>query len=163
MKETGIRFTFLQPGFFMQNFLMFAGSIRTAGEFYLPLGDARVSFVDTRDIAAVGAATLTGDDHENKFYTITGPEALTCADVAGILTDTAGRQVRFVDVPPEAAKQGMIGVGMPPKLADLINELYALGPAGHLAHVSDAVEMTTGKRPRSFHQFAEDHAAAFRD
>jgi uncharacterized protein YbjT (DUF2867 family) len=162
VKETGIPCTFLQPGFFMQNFLMFAGPIRSAGEFYLPLGDSRVSFVDARDIAAVGVAALTGDGHENRSYTITGPEALTCAEAAGILSDTTGRPIRFVDVPPEAAGEGMIGAGMPRKLADLILELYALGPAGHLAHVSDTVERTTGKKARSFRQFAQDHAAAFR-
>lgn len=56
-----------------------------------------------------------------------------------------------------------MSVGMPDKLADLMNELYALGPAGHLAYVADTVESLTGRRPRTCRQFAEDHAAAFKE
>ena len=163
VKETGIPYTFLQPGFFMQNMLMFADPIRGNGEFYLPLGDSKVSFVDARDIAAVGVAALTEDGHENQAYPITGGEALSCDEVASILSDVVGKTVRYVDVPLEAAKQGMIAAGLPEKLADLMNELYALGPDGHLAYVMDTVEKVTGQPPRSFRQFAQDYAAAFKE
>jgi len=162
VKATGISYTFLQPGFFMQNLLMFAESIREKGEFYLPLGVSKVSWVDARDIAAVGVAALTEGGHENQAYPITGGEAQSCSEIAEILSDITGKTVTYVDIPLEAAKEGMVSAGMPEKLAELMNELYALGPAGHLVHVVDTVEKVTGNPPRSFRQFADDHAAAFR-
>lgn len=162
VKATGIPYTFLQPTFFMQNLMMFAGTIRDQGAFYLPLGEAKVSWVDARDIALVGAAALTGAGHENKQYPITGDEAVSCAEIAQILSEVLGKTVSYVDVPLEAAKKGMLDAGMPEKLADLMNELYALGPAGHLAYVADTVKAVTGGAPRSFRQFAQDHAKAFK-
>ncbi len=162
VKATGIAYTFLQPTFFMQNMLMFVDSIRAQGAFYMPLGDSKVSWVDARDIAQVGVMSLTGAGHANKEYPITGGEAISCADMAQTLSKTLGRAVNFVDVPLAAAKEGMMAAGMQEKLADMMNELYALGPAGHLAYVADTVERVTGHAPRSFRQFAEDHAAAFK-
>ena len=162
VKATGIAYTFLQPTFFMQNMLMFADSIRTQGAFYLPLGNSKVSWVDARDIAQVGVAALTEVGHENKEYPITGGEAIGCIEMAQTLSEVLGKTVNYVDIPLAAAREGMTDAGMPGKLADMMNELYALGPAGHLAYVADTVETVTGHRPRSFRQFAEDHAAAFK-
>ncbi len=162
VKATGVAYTFLQPTFFMQNMLVFAGTIREQGAFYMPLGDSKVSWVDARDIAQVGVVALTEAGHENKEYPITGGEAVSCAEMAAILSDVLGRGVTYVDIPLAAAKEGMMSAEMPEKLADLMNELYALGPAGHLAYVADTVEEVTGRRPRTFRQFAEDHAAAFK-
>ena len=159
---TGIAFTFLQPGFFMQNILMFADSIRANGEFYLPLGDSKVSFVDARDIAAVAVTALTEKGHENQTYPITGGQALGCNELASILSEVTGKGVRYVDVPLDAAKQGMMGAGLPEKLADMMNELYALGPDGHLAYIMDTVEKVSGRPPRTFRQFAEDYSEALK-
>jgi uncharacterized protein YbjT (DUF2867 family) len=162
VKATGVAYTFLKPTFFMQNMLMFAGAIREQGAFHMPLGDSRVSWVDVRDIAQVGVVALTEAGHENKEYPITGGEAVSCAEMAAILSDVLGRAVNYVDIPLATAREGMIAAGMPEKLADLMNELYALGPAGHLAYVADTVEMVTGHSPRTFRQFVEDHVAAFK-
>lgn len=146
----------------MQNMLMFADAIRAQGAFYLPLGDSKVSWVDARDIAEVGVVALTGAGHENKEYPITGGEAINCAGMAQTLSVVLGKTVNYVDVSLAAAKEGMTGAGMPEKLANMMNELYALGPAGHLVYVGDTVERVTGHPPRSFHQFVENHAAAFK-
>lgn len=162
VKGSGIPYTFLQPTFFMQNILMFAQAIRTEGAFYLPLGNSKVSWIDARDIAEVGVAALTQPGHENKEYPITGVEAISCDSIARIVSKVSGKNINYVDVPLTAAKESMMAAGMPERLVDMMNELYALGPAGHLAYVADTVEKVTGKRPRSFLQFAEDHAAAFK-
>jgi uncharacterized protein YbjT (DUF2867 family) len=146
----------------MQNMLMFADAIRTQGAFYLPLGDSKVGWVDARDIAEVGVVALTGAGHENKEYPITGGEAINCAGIAQTLSGVLGKTVNYIDVPLAAAKEGMTAAGMPEKLADMMNELYALGPAGHLGYVADTVERVTGHPPRRFRQFAMDHAAAFK-
>lgn len=162
VKATGISYTFLQPGFFMQNMLMFAEPISNMGQFFMPLGSGKVNWVDARDIAAVGVVALTEDGHENMEYPILGSETMTCVEMAEIMSGVAGKEIQYVDVPPEAAKQGMLDMGMPEKLADIMNELYALGPAGHLDFTNDVVEKVTGNQPRSFQQFAQDFASTFK-
>jgi uncharacterized protein YbjT (DUF2867 family) len=162
LQDSGVAWTFIQPGFFMQNLLMYAEAIREKGEFYMPLNGGKVSWIDARDIAAVAAKALLEPGHANQAYPVTGPEALSGAELADILTDVSGHPVRYVPISLDQAKQAMTGMGMPQALADAMNELYALAPAGHLAGVLDTVEKVTGRPARSFNQFAKDYATAFR-
>lgn len=76
------------------------------GTIYLPWGDGKASFVDTRDIAAVAAEALTSSEHEGKTYTLTGPAALGIAEVASILSEATGREINYIDVPESAARDG---------------------------------------------------------
>jgi len=85
----------------MQNFVNFYSHfIKTQGAFYVPAGDAKVSFVDVRDIAAVAVRALTsnGGKHEGKAYNITGGEALSYGQAAEILSKQLGKKVNYVNV-----------------------------------------------------------------
>jgi uncharacterized protein YbjT (DUF2867 family) len=77
----------------MQGLLGFAESIKSGGKFFAAAADARVSVVDVRDNAAVAAAALTEPGHEGRTYTLTGPEALTHAEMAAAISDAIGRAV----------------------------------------------------------------------
>lgn len=145
----------------MQNFLQSAGTIQSQGAIYAPIGDARISFVDVRDIAAVAVKTLTEPGHEGKTYLITGPESLSHYDVAEKLSKAIGKKVNFVDVPPEAFKQAVMGSGVPEWMADGLNELYADWRTGSITAVSPVVSEVAKKQPIAFDQFARDHVAAF--
>jgi uncharacterized protein YbjT (DUF2867 family) len=98
ISSSGMGFTHLRPNLYMQGLLGFRSSIQSEGRIYAPAGDARVSIVDVRDIAAVAAAALTQSGHEGKVYDITGPEALTHAEMASLLSEALGRQITFVDI-----------------------------------------------------------------
>ena len=102
VRELGVGYTFLRPNLFFQGLLAFAGTIATDGRFFAPIGDARVSAVDVRDIAAVAVAALSEPGHGGQTYTITGPAAITHTDIALALSAATGREVEFVDVPAEA-------------------------------------------------------------
>ena len=86
--------------------------------------DGKASFVDARDIAAVAAHALAGSGHEGKSYQITGPEALSFADVARKLAAALKKPVSYVDIPREPLIQAMTGAGMPDWQARAIAELY---------------------------------------
>ncbi|MGI8996536.1 MAG: SDR family oxidoreductase [Pyrinomonadaceae bacterium] len=161
IEDSGIAFTHLRPSSFFQNYLGLP-TIKTQGTFYLPLGEAKVSLVDTRDIAAVAVQALTKSGHERKAYNITGAEVFSSEQVAEILSDAAGRTISYVSVSAEDARQGMRGAGMSEWLANLLVELYDFQRAGHMAEVSPVVEQVTGRKPFSFAQFAKDYAAAFK-
>jgi uncharacterized protein YbjT (DUF2867 family) len=161
VRASGLAYTFLRPNLFMQGLLAYRASIVAEGRFFAAAGDARISAVDVRDIAAVAAAALTEPGHEGRTYDITGPEALTHAEMAERLSDALGRRVEFVDVPPDAMRQALIGFGVPVWQADGLIEDYAHYRRGEASAVASGVQDVTGGAPRSFAEFARDYAQAF--
>ncbi len=93
--------------------------------------------------------------------TLTGPQALSAAEVAKRLSATTGRQVRYVDVGPDAYRQALTDAGLPGWLVDGLVASHTLFAAGHAATVLDEVAKVTGQPPRTFEQFAADHRLAF--
>lgn len=162
IEKSGMAFTHLRPHFFMQNVLMFAGSIAKDGVFHAPMKNGKISLVDIRDIAAVAAKVLTEGGHEGKAYVITGPEALTLAQMGQKIGAAAGKKVDYVNVPPDAARQAMLGMGMREWLIEGMLALYALFSEGHGAAVTDVVAKVAGKPARTFDEFAREHAHVFR-
>jgi len=158
---SGLAYTFLRPNNFMENFIHIHPPGKD-GNIYLPLGQAGCSFIAGADIAAVGAAALTTPGHEGKAHELTGPEALTLAQAAQIISGVAGRPVNYVDVPEEAARKSMLGAGMPGWMTEALLELNALGKAGHAARVTDSVQKVLGRAPTRFTQFAQQHAASWK-
>jgi uncharacterized protein YbjT (DUF2867 family) len=168
IEESSLQFTFLRPNDFMQNFVnLFAPTIKTNSAFYIPGGDAKVSFVDVRDIAAVAAEVLMENDESGtryfgKAYNITGPEALSYYQAAEILSNTAGRKINYVNITETDARRGMKDIGMNEWFIDIALELFDSYRKGYASEVSNAVESITGSKPISFSQFTRDYAGAFR-
>ncbi|HEX9319079.1 MAG TPA: SDR family oxidoreductase [Nitrososphaeraceae archaeon] len=163
IEESGIPYTFLRSGAFMQNFVNFFGqTIKQQNAFYLPAGEGKVSFVDIRDIASAAADLLVKNhaQYKNKGYGITGQEALSYSQAADILSEQLGRTISYVDIPEETARKGMKGAGMTDWLIDGLLELYAIIRAGHAAQTTTAIEEITGRKPILFSQFAKDYAEA---
>ena len=160
--ESGIPRTHLWPNAFMQNFRRFAPLIRERGEFYAPLGDARVSLVEIDDVAAVTVAALVEDGHEGETYEITGPEAVSYAECAAILSEELGRQVRYVSVSDEEARAALVEAGIGPEAAQALVEIDGLFREGFGAPVTDVVERVTGRSARDFRTFARENAGLFR-
>jgi uncharacterized protein YbjT (DUF2867 family) len=163
VESSGINYTFLRPMSFMQNYLGLADSIRTLGTFSFPLGDSKISFVDTRDIGAAAVQALTNsDEHKNRAYDITGPEAITNHEIAGIISNFADKKVTFVDVSLNDTRNAMKTAGMQEWGVDALIELFEFQKAGNASVVSPDLERVIGRKPFSFSQFATDYAQSFR-
>jgi uncharacterized protein YbjT (DUF2867 family) len=160
VRDLGIAWTFLRPNLFFQGLLAFTEPIAEQGRFYAPIGDAAVSAVDVRDIAAVAAVTLTETGHEGSTYTLTGRAAITHTQIAAALTAALGRPVTFTDVPAQAFADGLRGI-LPPWQVEGLLEDYAHYRRGEAASVSPAVALITGRPPIDVQQFASDYAPAF--
>jgi uncharacterized protein YbjT (DUF2867 family) len=165
IEESKIPFTFLRSNSYMQNFVNFySHSVKTQGAFYVPAGDARISFVDVRDIAAIAvhALTSTNSKHEGKAHNITGGEALSHGQAAEILSEQLGKKVNYINVSDEDARKGMKDMGMDEWIINSIIELFEFAKAGHWSAISPVTEQITGNKPISFSQFASDNAASFK-
>jgi uncharacterized protein YbjT (DUF2867 family) len=160
IESSGIPYTFLRPGSFMQNFINYFPP--EGGKIQLPLGQGKGSYIDVRDIATVAAKALTEKGHEGKAYTLTGPESLSVAEVAEILSKVMDKHIEYVDVLEESERHSMIEMGMPEWMADAMMELHRITKSGNAAAVTDTFERVTGKKPRTFMEFAKDHESTFK-
>jgi uncharacterized protein YbjT (DUF2867 family) len=162
LKKSGMKWTILQPHFFMQNVAMMAGSIKGQGAIYAPVKDGKLAMVDLRDIAAVAVAALTEPGHEGQTYVITGGEALSFQDVARQISEATGKPVKYVDIPPEDARKAMLGMGMPSWAVDDMVGMYGFFAAGYGAATTDVIQKAAKAKPRTFAQFAKENAEVFK-
>lgn len=162
LEASGMAFTHLRAGEFMPAYFRQVPNITAKGAMFLPMEEARIASIDVGDIAEIAARVLTGSGHEGKTYPLTGPEALTMTQVAEKLSAATGKTIRYVNVPPEAARQAQLAAGMPPYLADALFELFAERRNGKEAKVWPDAQALLGRRPTSFDEFARRNAAVFR-
>ncbi len=162
LQESGLAWTMLRPHHFMQNLLGQADSIINDGVVYSSSGDGRIPFVDTRDIAAVAAVTLTQAGHTGRKYVITGAEALSYRQATDILGQAIGRPLRFIDEPFGEARARLTQAGQPGWLVDSLLAIAAYQRAGGPTEtITSVVADLTGRPPRTFAEFARDYAGAF--
>jgi uncharacterized protein YbjT (DUF2867 family) len=161
IKELGITYTFLRPNLYMQGLLAFRDHIKTEGRFYASIGNAAVSVVDVRDIAAVAAIALTEPGHKNKTYNITGPEALTHYQIADVFSRILGKQITFIDVTPEQMEGALHAARFPEWQVGGLLEDYAHYARGEAATVYPTINDVTNISATSFEQFVDDYKMLF--
>lgn len=159
--ESGVAWTMLRPGNFMTNALAWADTIKAQGAFYQPTGTGKWAAIDPADIGAVAVKALTNPGYAGNAFTLTGPESLDAAGYAEVLSRVLGKKVAFVDVPPEAARDGMLKGGMPAGYVDAVLDLLAVMKAGYTDMVTDGVQKALGRAPVTFESWARRNAPAF--
>lgn len=161
IRNSGMAFTFLRPNLFMQGLIGFRDTIVGTGKLFAPIGNSKVSLIDTRDIAAVALAALTTEGHKGQTYDLTGPEALTHADLAMQIGNAIAQEVSFVEIPPDAMRHAAIEAGFPEWQADGLIEDYAHYARNEAEAISPSVRAVTGQPARSFAAFLSDYKTAF--
>jgi NAD(P)H dehydrogenase (quinone) len=161
LRESGIPFAIIRPNSFMQNYVNFFGAmIRDRQALYLAQGQGRISLIDVRDIAAAAAAILADPgSHRQQAYDLTGPEALTNEEIAGIISRVLGKTVTYQDIDAESYRQGLLSLGVPEWNIRVLESLNRRIKLGLTAEVNSQVRMLTGKTAIPFSRFAEDHSA----
>jgi uncharacterized protein YbjT (DUF2867 family) len=163
LKASGLDWTILRPTFFMQNTMMAAPTIKDQGTIYYDWGNGKAGMIDVRDIvdAALGVLTAENGHFKAQEFVLTGPRPVGFADVAAGIGRAIGKEVRYVPVPHEAAKQAMVGMGLPEWIADGYVELNRGFEDGFANTATDGVARLAGHPPRAFDQFAQDFASAW--
>jgi uncharacterized protein YbjT (DUF2867 family) len=160
VRDSGLAWTFLQPNSFMSNTLQWIPQLRAGDVVRAPFADVPVATIDPHDVAAVSASALTSSDHEGRSYRLSGPDSLLPADRVRVLGEVLGRDLRFEGQSDVEAREEMLA-SMPAEYVDAFFSFFAHGKLDE-SEVRDKVEQVTGRRPRSFEQWASAHADAFR-
>jgi uncharacterized protein YbjT (DUF2867 family) len=156
----GVESTIIRPGMLASNSLFWwAPAIRAGGTVRWPYGAAETAPVDDGDVAAVAARTLCQDGHAGGDYVLTGPESLSQAEQVSIIGDVLGRRITFEELSPDEFQSQTEG-SWPRPAVDML--LAAWGATiGRPTFITSTVSDILGSPPRSFRQWAADHATAF--
>jgi uncharacterized protein YbjT (DUF2867 family) len=159
---SGLESTIIRPGIFASNSLFWwAPAIRDHGVVRWPYGAAETAPIDERDVGAVVARTLYQDGHVGGDYVLTGPESLSQAEQVGIIGDVLGRRISFEELSPDDFRRETEG-SWPRPVVDMLLAAWS-ATMGMPAFVTSTVFDILGSAPRSFRQWAADHATAFRE
>ncbi len=161
-QEAGIRVTHLRPTFFMQNLLRFDSSIAQQGVIAGPFRSSKWTFVDARDVGAVGAQALLNPTHAGQAYTVTGNESLTYQEVAERLSKVLGKTIRYTDITANEARGRLQASGASPVMIEATLEMWD-ACASKLINVAptNVVKEITGKEPRTLEEFATEYKTLF--
>lgn len=162
LRSSGLGWSVLRPSGFMQNFVTGGGTFTEGGHLLGVYGDARVSYVDCADIAAAAAALLTGDPRHGSVFVLTGPEALTQAEIAARLSVVAGREIRYVDLPASEFTKRLVALGVPESFAGDVATLFADVAGGRLEATTPDLAGLIGRPARTFDEFLAREADAVR-
>jgi len=154
LRESSVPYVIIRPNYFQQNVTEQAiPPIGPDGKMYVPAGKSRISMSDTRDVASVAYRALTARGHAGHVYEVTGPAALSHQEVAELVSQVMGRQIRYVSPPLEVFRKTLAGYGLDAWMVAGLSELYEdyqrSGADGYAAQVTETVREVTGKMPRS--------------
>ena len=157
LEESGLKYTFLRPNFFMENFSggFLAPMIEATNGIYVAADDAKTSFISTFDIAAVAVAALTEEGHAGQAYNLTGNAAIDHYEAAAILSEIADKKIAYVPISEADMLAAVLDNGMPQGSADYLALLYQVTRAGLVSVITDHVQRVLGREPISFTEFAQ--------
>jgi uncharacterized protein YbjT (DUF2867 family) len=161
IEESGVQWTFLRAGGFATNALAWADPVRSQGVVRWAYGAAARSLIHERDVADVAVRALTDDRHAGRKHVLTGPETITQADQVAAISEVTGLPVRWEEAPADEIREQLAAVTGDRAFADHALDYWARLVA-EPEPVTRTVEEITGRRARSFLEWASDHAGDFR-
>jgi (4-alkanoyl-5-oxo-2,5-dihydrofuran-3-yl)methyl phosphate reductase len=162
IRDSGIGFVFVQPSGFMDNFRNWAGTIKADGVVRCAAGAGTIPFIHSDDIADVAVAAMTRPQFVGRSLPITGPEALSFADMTAKVSTVIGRRLRFEPQSDDKERRQQAGWGSPPPLIDARLSIFRAIREGRLATVTGNVAAALGRQPISFDEWAQQNADVFR-
>jgi len=147
LRESGLAWTMLRNNLYAEMQVPTIEQAAGSGQLFTNTGDGGAAYVTREDCAAVAVGVLTGESHEGQTYDVTGPEAVTAADLAALASKIAGHTVGVIDVDDEAYAGGLVAGGVPEAFVPLLVSFGASIRLGKLERVTDVVERIGGRAP----------------
>jgi len=164
VRGSGVPFTILQAAFFAQNLsrdiTTHAIDIALYNQLFIPAGNGLTSFIDSRDVAEVAVMIMRNpEQHRDQTYLLTGPERLGFSQVATMLSQVTGREIRYTRPSVPRFLQRMIRRGITWDVYSFMVIVYFLTRFGKNAPLTDTLGTLLGRPPRTMRQYVEDYKA----
>ena len=160
LMASGLDWTVIRPVPYMQNFLGLFPR-RNGTEYYLPLGQGKVSYIDAEDVGAFCAWALTHPEATDQTFTITGNDVLAAEVAIATINQSARVKLRYTDADKAVWRQEMLEKGMPEWFVGALSELFSVLATGKVSAVSDTFKEKLGRDPITFENFVQRNAKAF--
>lgn len=158
VEASGVDWTHLWPGEFMENSLVLADQIRTTKAVHEPYPEAANAPIAMDDVAAVAARVLVDDGHVGRSYELTGPQTISRRDMFRQISAAVGNEIRYVQVSHDDAVQHLT-----PAMGEYAQ--WYLDGMAELAEAPQAavpaVEQILGRPATTFAEWAVEHADEF--
>jgi uncharacterized protein YbjT (DUF2867 family) len=161
IRASGVPFTFVQPSGFMSNALFWANSIRDQGVVRSCTGDGKIPFIHPQDIADVTTEVLVSATFPGESLPITGPEALSYADMVEKISAAIGKTIRFASISEAEVRRMMIESGDSKEEIDAHLSIYRAIREGRLTSVTDTVARVLRRKPATFDEWVRQNASVF--
>ncbi|EQC51301.1 NAD(P)H-binding protein [Bacteriovorax sp. DB6_IX] len=163
LEKSGLNYNIVRPNWFFQNFNTFwIQGINEHRKILLPVGEAKVSFIDARDISAVIAKLLVDDSFNNTDFDITGPSAIDHSEVAKAISLQIGEEVLYQEIQPQQLREGLLAAGLPEDYSDFLLLILGFLKEGYNAGLTDNVEKILGRKPLSLTDYVRDYKEAWK-
>ncbi len=156
IQDSGLPYVILRPNYFMQNLFGSAESILSQGMMFQGTGDGRIGFIDVRDIADVAAAVLLDTQWDRGIFELTGPESISYGDVAKLIGEALGREVKYVPVTPEQVRESIVKLGWGDWVAGIMADYSAAYAKGWGDFTTTFVAKIAGHPARSYATFLRE-------
>jgi uncharacterized protein YbjT (DUF2867 family) len=159
LENSGLPYAIIRPNWFMQNFHTFwLDGIKNKQNLLLPAGDARVSFIDARDISEVAFQLLTSNTHQNRAFDLTGSESLSHDEVAKILSEVTGKKIGYQNIDPAILKKQLVDAGLPEDYSDFMIMILGALRAGYSSGITTHVKELLGREPLTLRNYAKNYS-----
>ena len=155
VRESGLDYTFIRSAGFMSNAIFWAQMIKAEGVLRSSTENGKIAFIHPADIADVAVHALTARDLCREAVVITGPEALSYAEMTEVISAAVGKRIRFVSINDDEAAFGTDAY------AKAITDIWRAIREGRITTVTDTVQRILGREPYTFHQWVSENINEF--
>jgi NAD(P)H dehydrogenase (quinone) len=145
LEASGVPYVLLRNGWYGENYLGAIPAALEHGALFGCAGEGRLSFAARRDFAEAAAAVLVKDDQAGKVYELAGDSAISLADLAGLISENAGRTIPYTDIPESAYKDALVGAGLPEPVAAMLADSETGASKGALQHDGGELSALIGR------------------
>lgn len=161
--DLDLPYTFIRPSFFMQNLnTTHQFDIKENHDLFIPAGNSRTSFIDTRDIGEIAGIALLDDKYLNQKLNITGPMALSYHEIAQIMTKALGTPITYSQPSLWKFRKVMLQRGVKKDFVNVMVMLYLITQLGNAKEVTDTAEKVLGHEPKTIENYIQDYQEDFK-
>lgn len=161
----GFSFTHLRPEVFMQNLLSYDGTRAVNnGVIQQYTGDARFSWVDGDDVAAVAAQALTWPEaHAGQTHRL-GYDSKSYGEIAAMMSELLGQPFHYEALSPDIFLENMRAAGANMAYMECVHDNFKRAAARSIPGIEDTFDnfqQITGREPVRWADFIAKHRQAF--